>query len=185
VEALMAMSLMLVISSGLLTALVASTARTEFLKTDSAAYDHASILYERLMAIPFGSAVNSSPTSTALISLIALENTTGNGGATYTQIYNGTNLNLRQVRMAAPLTWRYVLPAGGTSGGNNLSAAEEAVNPTAGLWEIRVSDDLNGPGPNESPVNQIFQSNGDVLRVEIVRNGRVLKHGLRSRTPQE
>ncbi|HMS15679.1 MAG TPA: hypothetical protein PKA37_02490 [Planctomycetota bacterium] len=213
VEALLGMSLMLVVAGGLLTALVANNARTQHMKTDAAMYDQASVLYERMMGIPFGSASSSSPNAVDLMNLVGMENSGNGQGQPPTQVYNGSNLNLRQVALSSPLVWRYVAPTGGpgngqgnafgltggngvgnayglgNGGGNggpgNFGQEQEANNPLAGQWEVVVTPDLNGLGFSNNPLNTMFQGSGDVLLIQIKKNNRVLKSGIRSRTPEE
>lgn len=57
----------------------------------------------------------------------------------------------------------------------------------AGLWEILIDSDLDGNGRIEAEIDGVptREGRGDLLRVEIVHDGRTLLKTFRSRSPQE
>lgn len=215
IEALLTMGIMLAGAGVLMLSLVAGSTNSRFLEVDSSAYDQATILYERMAGMPFGSASAPAPAASQLANLVSIENTVSPpgppggapGGPPPQQHYQASTLTLRQVGMASPLVWRYMthpgqgpggqgppglggggppgLGGGAPPGWSHGQKAWEANNPLAGEWEISVSPDLNGTGSPTDPVNLLSQAQGDLLRIEVRRNGRLLISGIRSRDPKE
>lgn len=162
-----------------------------FIEDDTRVFDQAQVLMSRLNQIPFGTGNETAAPAASLAMLVAVENdlfgsATGGGvgpgygqggtangaGLNLTQTFTGANVALTQVRLASPMTWEY-------------AANGNAWYGNGGTWQIVVDRDLNGDGDLLDPLEVATAVGQDLLRVEILHDGRRILRTVRSRNPSE
>jgi len=166
IEVILAFSILAVAMAVLALVEISNARNSSALKQRDIAFARGQAMMERIMRLPFGSP-NSPPLSGSDLDRLF-------GSDDDAQAISLTQLQQRDTN------------GDGTIDQEPFRFQLEGVE-DAGTWEVRVDSDLDGNGLIEATVAGVptREGRGDLLRIEILHNGRAVLKTLRSRSPQE
>ena len=166
VEVILTFAILTVATTALGLTELSAARRQQDLKARDIAFARGQAIMERVLRMPFGT-----PGATKLTNL------------QYDALF-GTDADVRTMTLTQ--IQQRDTDADGVIDEDAIQFRLEGVE-DAGVWTVHVDCDLDGNGVIEPNIDGVATREGrtDLLRIEILRNGRTVLRTIRARTPQE